>query len=218
MVDRHHDVKNHLRRFDQLPGSVGVQVLRFVQRHPIDCDAVILVTAGDVITRHADHPFDQVSLGAVGQQVERLQGPADWVAGGRLWPHPLPRRILEDHDVTALKTGQPHGNDAVLLLQRALHRSAGHLEDLEDEDPEQRGDDQGDQDRQTSFGHKREELAERRRAAVFGIAFGIGTVQFVAGASDGQPGLRPADEMAALLLHFVTPRLDGRGVHPTRPQ
>lgn len=77
--------------------------------------------------------------------------------------------------------------------------------------PEQRGDDQGDQDRQTSFGHKPEELAERRRAAVFGIAFGIGAVRSFAGASDGQPGLRPADEMAALLLHFVTPRLDGRG-------
>lgn len=50
VVDRHHDVKNHLRRFDHCPEASAYRYSDSSQRHPIDCDAVILVTAGDVIT------------------------------------------------------------------------------------------------------------------------------------------------------------------------
>src|SRR5581483_7203989 len=100
--DPHVPGRDDVAELDRRGPLAGVHVLALVQRHAVDGDPALGITAGHTVPGQADHPFDVVGL--VGVQAEPgqhvVEDPHHRVAGRRRRVR-TPRVLPAEHDDVA---------------------------------------------------------------------------------------------------------------------
>src|SRR5215207_7299374 len=117
-----------------------------MERDAVDLNLTIAVAAPHRVAADADHPLDEVALGAVWCHTHELQSLANWVAGRGRHVEPV-TGVGEDDDVATLHRAKGCGEladeDPVVLVQCVLHRTRGDVEDLSHKSSDQGSDNKG---------------------------------------------------------------------------
>jgi hypothetical protein len=144
VVPHHKDVAaghDHIERDGRRLGLRAVrtdcQIGGFVQRLAVDSEAIIVVATEDVISRQSDNPLDQMLGAGVGQYADKLKRLADWAALAGGTAREPASWVGEDCYLPSLDAAQLLDQDAIIDLERVLHRNRRDQEQLANKSPQQ---------------------------------------------------------------------------------
>ena len=129
---RHDNIELDGRRLNLSTVGPNHQIGSFIQGLAIDGEPIGFVATDDVIARQADSPLDQVLGAGIGQDANKLKHLADRPAFAGSAADEPSAWIRKDNDLPAFDAAEFLYNNAIVNLQRVLHRDRWDQEHLAD--------------------------------------------------------------------------------------